>query len=58
MVSHGKPAPDMFLLCAAQLGVRPERCLVFEDGHLGMDAAVAANMAAVFIDIPSDYSQC
>jgi beta-phosphoglucomutase-like phosphatase (HAD superfamily) len=58
MVAQGKPAPDMFLLCAAQLGVRPERCLVFEDGHLGMDAAAAANMAAVFIDIPADYSQC
>lgn len=48
-VQRGKPAPDMFLLCAKRLGVEPRDCLVFEDGHLGMQAAEAAGMHAVFI---------
>ncbi len=47
----GKPAPDMFLLAAAQLGVPAAECLVFEDGHLGMEAATAAGMAAVWIAV-------
>jgi beta-phosphoglucomutase-like phosphatase (HAD superfamily) len=48
---RGKPAPDMFLLAAEKLGIVPERCLVFEDGHLGMQAAAAANMAAVWVAV-------
>jgi HAD superfamily hydrolase (TIGR01509 family) len=48
-VARGKPAPDMFLLAAARLGVIPERCLVFEDGLLGIQAADAAGMAHVFV---------
>ena len=48
-VVHGKPAPDMFLLAAQRLGVAPSRCLVFEDGLLGVLAAKAAGMAHVFV---------
>ena len=48
-VARGKPAPDMFLLAAQRLGVRPEKCLVFEDGLLGIEAAKAAGMASVFV---------
>jgi HAD superfamily hydrolase (TIGR01509 family) len=48
-VAHGKPAPDMFLLAAQRLGVDPSRCLVFEDGQLGVQAAHAAGMACVFV---------
>lgn len=48
-VARGKPAPDMFLLAAERLGVKPERCLVFEDGLLGIKAADAAGMAHVFV---------
>ncbi len=43
-VVHGKPSPDMFLLAAKQMGVPPERCLVFEDAEPGMRAAEAAGM--------------
>lgn len=43
-VVHGKPAPDMFLLAAKQMGVPPEKCLVFEDAEPGMRAAEAAGM--------------
>jgi HAD superfamily hydrolase (TIGR01509 family) len=48
-VARGKPAPDMFLLAANRMGVAPERCLVFEDGLLGIQAAEAAGMASVFV---------
>lgn len=52
-VSEGKPAPDMFLLAAARMGVPPERCLVFEDSPLGLEAARRAGMTAVEIVPPS-----
>jgi HAD superfamily hydrolase (TIGR01509 family) len=44
---EGKPAPEAFLIAAARLKVKPESCLVFEDGKLGLVAAKAAGMAAV-----------
>lgn len=49
-VKRGKPAPDMFLLAAERMGVSPEKCLVFEDGKAGIDAATAAGMKSVFVD--------
>ena len=45
--THGKPAPDCFLIAAERLGVPPAQCLVFEDTQLGIDAATAAGMASV-----------
>jgi HAD superfamily hydrolase (TIGR01509 family) len=48
-VVHGKPAPDMFLLAAKLLGLAPERCLVFEDAVLGLQAARAAGMQVVHV---------
>lgn len=50
-VAEGKPAPDMFLLAAKQMGVPPEKCLVFEDAELGMRAAEAAGMR--WVRVPS-----
>jgi HAD superfamily hydrolase (TIGR01509 family) len=47
MVEHGKPAPDIFLLAAQQLGVLPEACLVLEDSPRGIEAAKAAGMLAI-----------
>jgi len=43
-VEHGKPAPDMFLLAAARLGVRPASCVVIEDSPPGVQAGHAAGM--------------
>jgi HAD superfamily hydrolase (TIGR01509 family) len=44
MVAHGKPAPDLFLLCAARHNADPARCLVIEDSVNGVRAARAAGM--------------
>ena len=48
-VTHGKPAPDMFLLAASRMGVAPARCLVFEDADPGLRAAAAAGMKYVHV---------
>ena len=49
-VKRGKPEPDIFLLAAERIGVSPEKCLVFEDGQSGIDAATKAGMQSVFVD--------
>lgn len=46
-VARGKPAPDVFLAAAAQLGVDPLGCVVYEDSDEGLAAAAAAGMRAV-----------
>lgn len=46
-VEHGKPAPDLFLLAAGQMGVPPERCVVVEDSPLGIEGANRAGMASI-----------
>jgi HAD superfamily hydrolase (TIGR01509 family) len=50
--THGKPAPDGFLLAASKLGVASEHCLVFEDTDLGIQAATAAGMQSVLVAEP------
>lgn len=45
-VREGKPAPEAFLLAASRLSVPPGRCLVLEDGALGLEAALRAGMDA------------
>jgi HAD superfamily hydrolase (TIGR01509 family) len=46
MVARGKPAPDLFLHAAEEMGVRPEDCVVVEDSPAGIDAAMRAGMRA------------
>ena len=46
-VTHGKPAPDVFLLAAERLRVPPDECVVIEDSLLGIEAALAANMRVI-----------
>ncbi len=46
-VKNGKPAPDLFLFAADQMGHRPKDCLVIEDSIAGIHAAKAAGMSVV-----------
>jgi len=46
-VAHGKPAPDVFLAAAAQLGKEPRNCIVFEDAPVGIAAGKAAGCFVV-----------
>ena len=55
--THGKPAPDAFLLAAERLGIEPEACLVFEDTEMGIQAATAAGMASVRVPQPWERRQ-
>ena len=43
----GKPAPDLFLLAAREMGVAPDGCVVVEDAEVGVLAARAAGMAVL-----------
>ena len=55
----GKPAPDVFLLAAERLGVKPSHCWAFEDSLAGARSAVAAGcqvMVVLAADLhPQDY---
>jgi HAD superfamily hydrolase (TIGR01509 family) len=46
-VKAKKPAPDIYLLAAAKLGVAPSACVVVEDSANGVQAATAAGMRCV-----------
>lgn len=47
-----KPEPDVFLLAALKLGIKPEDCLVIEDSANGIKAAHAANMRCIAFEGP------
>ncbi len=49
-VSSGKPSPDIYLLVAGDMGVKPERCLVFEDITPGAMAGKNAGMRVCGVD--------
>ena len=44
---RAKPAPDLFLYAARQLGAPPDRCLVIEDSPRGIEAARRAGMPVI-----------
>lgn len=46
----GKPAPDVYLLVAKELGVSPGHCLVFEDVPMGILAGKNAGMKVCAVD--------
>jgi len=49
VVTHSKPAPDIFLAVANGLKVAPEYCIGVEDAVAGVQAIKSANMFAVGI---------
>lgn len=54
-VEKGKPAPDIYLLVARDLGVEPEKCLIFEDIVQGIMAGKNAGMTTCAVY--DDYSK-
>jgi len=55
-VVASKPAPDIYLTVAKNLGVNPEKCLIFEDIPNGLLAGINANMRTCAVaDYYSDY---
>lgn len=52
-VARGKPAPDIYLLAARELGVAPRQCVAVEDAPAGVDAACAAGMQVVAVPDPA-----
>jgi beta-phosphoglucomutase len=48
-VAHGKPAPDIFLKAAEELGIAPRACVVIEDAVAGVEAAHRASMACIAV---------
>ncbi|HZU86564.1 MAG TPA: beta-phosphoglucomutase [Anaerolineaceae bacterium] len=46
-VERQKPAPDLFLFAAAQLGLVPAQCVVIEDAAAGIEAALAGGFTTI-----------
>lgn len=44
-VAQGKPAPDIFLFAADEMGPLPHRCAVVEDSVSGVTAPLSAGIA-------------
>lgn len=51
--AFGKPHPAVYLAAASRLGVRPDRCLAFEDSPNGVIAAKAARMTCIAVPSPA-----
>ncbi len=56
-VKAGKPDPDIYLLCARDLSVSPDHCLVFEDVPMGIRAGKNAGMKVCAVEDPYSASQ-
>ena len=48
-VERGKPAPDVYIAAARQLGVEPGDCVAVEDSTNGIKAAGAAGMRTIAV---------
>lgn len=48
-VSHGKPAPDIYLKALKKSSLRPEEAIVFEDSEAGIQSGTAANIKVICI---------
>lgn len=55
--SHAKPEPDIFLLASTKLNLKPEECLIVEDGVSGIQAGKNAGFVTSGIKEASEYYQ-
>lgn len=56
-IRRSKPDPEVFLLAAGKLGIKPGECVVVEDAESGIEAAAAAGMKAVGVGYASGSSK-
>ncbi|WP_420149394.1 beta-phosphoglucomutase [Spirosoma sp.] len=56
-ISRGKPDPEVFTKGAAELGVRPAECVVFEDAVAGVEAGKRGGMFVVGLGSPDVLTQ-
>lgn len=53
-VTHGKPAPDAYLLGAKSLGLAPADCIVVEDAPAGVASGLNAGCQVIAVNVPAD----
>jgi len=53
-ITKSKPDPEVFLLAASLMGLKPEACLVVEDADAGIEAAVAGGMRSLGVGYAAD----
>jgi HAD superfamily hydrolase (TIGR01509 family) len=51
-VAHGKPAPDIYLTVAAELGFPPPDCAAVEDSSNGLRSAAGAGLRVIAVPQP------
>ena len=56
-VPNAKPFPDIFLVCAKNLGIQPSECIGIEDAKSGIEAIHRAGMLAVGVGTPSEMAE-
>lgn len=56
-VSKSKPEPDVFLIAAKKVNVKPENCIVIEDAPVGIEAAKRADMKSIAITTTHDKNE-
>ncbi len=56
-ITRSKPDPQVFLVAAEKLGVKPEECLVVEDADAGIQAAKAGGMYALAVGTAQHNAQ-
>lgn len=54
-VERGKPYPDIYLLAAEKLGLKPTNCIAFEDTEYGVASAKSAGL--ICFAIPGEFSK-
>lgn len=55
-VKHGKPAPDIFIEAAHQIGLSPEECVGLEDAPAGVQSIKSAHAIAIGIGNNAELS--
>lgn len=53
-ITHSKPHPEVFLKAAEMICLKPENCLVVEDAHAGVEAAVSGGFDCASIGDAKD----